>query len=314
MLDTGHIPTGFGTADVQIFYGSQTAEGNDWIAWKKPRGKTMADILLVGKGANGGVGVVGANSTAAGGGGGGSGGQTHLIMPLALLPEVLYLSLVGIVTGSQLRSFIALSPKLTAGAGIPVANDTLMMAYGGTVGGNASGATAGAAGAAGAIATVGLMPLGWQFATLSLAGQAGIIGGTTVSGANLTLPVTGLLVTGGTGGGGLPATATNGTLGGSFTVAGQFPAHDAPAATTVATTRPGNAAGGFMPIPKLGYWYGGLGSGSTHGSASGGGLFQARGGDGQPGCGGGGMGGALTGSIAAAVSNGGPAFAIITCW
>jgi hypothetical protein len=41
---------------------------------------------------------------------------------------------------------------------------------------------------------------------------------------------------------------------------------------------------------------------------------QSRGGDGAPGCGGGGMGGALTGSSAGAVGFGGEAFAILTCW
>lgn len=313
MLDFQHILAPTGASDVQIFYGTSTAEGGDWLTWIKPRGKTMIDILLVGKGANGGSGVIGANSTAAGGGGGGSGGQTRLTMPLALLPDVLYLSLMGIVTGSQLRSFITLSPRLAAGPGVPIVNDTLMMAYGGTIGGNAAGATAGSAGIAGAIATVGLMPLGWYY-SVAIAGQAGIIGGTTVSAANLTLPVTGLLVTGGTGGGGLPATATAGTVGGSFTVAGMFAAHNAPAATAVATTPPGIAAGGYYPVPKLLYGYGGLGSGSTHGSASGGGLVQTAGGCGAPGCGAGGMGGALTGSSAAVIANGGFSFAVFTCW
>lgn len=314
MLDVSHLPSRTGASVVQVFTGGAGIAGQDWVTWQKPRGKTMINIILVGKGANGGTGVVGANSTAAGGGGGGSGGQTHLTMPLALLPDRLYLSLAGVVTGSQLLSYITIAPRLAAGAGAPIANNTLMIAYGGTLGGNASGATAGIAGVAGAIATVGLMPLGWQFATLSLAGQAGIIGGTTVAAGNLTIPVTGLMVTGGTGGGGLPATATTGTVGGSFTVAGIFTPHTAPGAQATATLPPGNAASGYMPVPGMMYGYGGLGSGSTHGSASGGGLVQARGGDGMPGCGGGGMGGALTGSTASTVSNGGPAFAIITCW
>jgi hypothetical protein len=314
MRDLFHLPSASGASDVQIFLGNNTAEGTDWITWQKPRGKSMIHILLAGKGANGGSGVVGANSTAAGGGGGGSGGQVSLIMPLSMLPDLLYLSLMGVCTGNQLRSFITIAPKLTAGAGAPAANDTLMMAYGGTVGGNAAGATAGAAGAAGAISTVGLMPIGFAFCDVVLAGQAGIIGGTTVAGAALTLPLTGLIVTGGTGGGGLPAAAAVGTTGGSFTVAGSFPLHASPASVATATVPPGPGASGYQPIPKLAYFYGGLGSGSTHGTATGAGLVQAPGGNGGPGCGGGGMGGALTGSAVAAVSQGGQAIAIITCW
>jgi len=313
MLDISFIPTNTGSADVQVFYGTSTAAGNDWITWVKPRGKTMINIILVGKGGNGGLGVVGAVSTAAGGGGGGSGSQTHLTMPLALLPDRLYLSLAGYSATTNLASYIAISPKLTAGAGAPIANDTLMIANGGGNGGNAAGATAGAAGTAGSIATVGAMPLGWPFATLSLAGQAGIIGGTTVAGGALTIPVTGLWVTGGTGGGGLPASGA-GTAGGAFTVAGQFPPHIG-GIGGVTTTPPGNGAGGYRPIPNLFYGYGGTGGGSTDAAASGGGLRASIGGSGAPGCGGGGNGGSFTGTTPATVGGmGGVSFAIITCW
>jgi hypothetical protein len=312
MLDLSHLPVGTGAADVQLFFGTSTAAGNDWQTWVKPRGKTMLQIALFGKGGNGGTGVIGANSTAAGGGGGGSGGQTILTMPLALLPDALFLSLAGRSATTTLASYIALAAKLTAGAGAPTANDTLMIANGGGNGGNAAGATAGAAGAAGAIATAATMPLGWGFA-IALAGQAGIIGGTTVTAGNLTLPVTGLLLTGGTGGGGLPAAAAAGTNGGDINGAGQFFTLKGGQGNATATVPAAPGSAGCQPMPKIGLLYGGTGAASTHGTATGGGLVQGSGGDGAPGCGGGGGGGALTGSAAGVVGQG-VAFAIFTCW
>ena len=303
LFDLNHVPGPNGAAQVYYFSGLGQTLGL-LTPWPKPRGKSMIDILLVGPGGNGGAGAIGANSTAAGGGGGGSGGQTRLTMPLHLLPDTLYLSVMP--GGSSTTSRVSISPTTTA-------NDQLMVANAGGNGGNAAGATAGAAGAAGAIATVANMPLGWAFATV-LAGQAGIIGGTTVAGGALTLPLTGLLVTGGTGGGGLPAAATTGTNGGSITPAGSFLGLFPGLGPTVATTPAGSGNGGFRPIPNMPYGYGGTGGGSTHGSATGAGLVQSSGGNGAPGCGGGGSGGALTGSTAGVVGQGGPAFCIITVW
>jgi len=274
----------------------------------------MAHILLVGKGGNGGNSVAGAASTAAGGGGGGSGGQVSIMVPLWAIPDRLFLSLAGHSATTTLASYITIGLKLTAGAGAPVVNDTLIYANGGGNGGNASGATAGAVGAAGAISAAATMPLGWQWLDSALAGQAGIIGGVAVSGANLTLPTTGLMVTGGTGGGGLPAAAASGTNGGNFTVAGVFPAHAGGAAQATATNPANTGSHGYRPVAGSLYGYGGTGGGSTHGTATGGGLVASRGGNGAPGCGGGGGGGALTGSAAGGGGLGGPAFCIITCW
>ena len=66
MLDFGHLPVSTGAADVQTFIGTSQAVGTDWQTWVKPRGKSMIDILLIGKGGNGGTGVI----AVAGGGGG----------------------------------------------------------------------------------------------------------------------------------------------------------------------------------------------------------------------------------------------------
>lgn len=317
MHDFWHIPTKTGVAEVSYFKGTSTAAGNDWITWNKPRGKTMVSILLVGKGGNGGTGVIGA--AGAGGGGGGSGGQTFLVMPLALLPNTLFLTLAGISATTSLASFIAVNmSKLTAGAGGPIANDALMIANGGGNGGNAATTTGGTAGTAAAAATAVTMPLGWQFAHTVLGGQAGTAGGAgtttgTVGGA-LTLPLSGILVTGGTGGGAAPTTPGAGTAGGIITGAGQLPTITASTGGTAATVPPLNGSGGLLPIKNLMYGYGGQGGGGTFVVATTTGLVQSFGGNGAPGCGGGGMGGAYTGSSAGGVGMGGEAFALITCW
>lgn len=317
-LDVFNIPKSTGNADVFYFQGVGVAAGTDWITWEKPRGKGMVNIVLVGKGGNGGSGAIGGASAASGGGGGGSGGQTQLTMPLALLPDYLYISLAGIAPGITAQaSYIVVEPKLTAGAGAPVANNTLMIANGGSGGGNAAGATVGAVGNGGTVATAATMPLGWNFsggtAFGALAGQNGIIGNAAAGGA-LTLPVTGLWVTGGTGGAGVGNAGSTGSAGGNITGAGVFPTSAGGLAAGSQTAPPGSGQHGFTPRPGLTYYYGGTGGGSTGGSSTGAGLVQSSGGNGAPGCGGGASGGAFTGSTPGVAGLGGPAFCIITVW
>jgi len=314
MLDFQHLNKGTGPADVQEFFGQSGVLGQSFHTWFKPRGKTMCSILLLGKGGNGGNGVIGAASTAGGGAGGGSGGQTSITMPLVLLPDVLFLSLAGWSLTTALASTISIQPSQVAGGGAPVANNVLAIANGGGNGGNAAGATGGTAGTAGAIATAATMPLGWQWANLALAGQAGTSGGNNSSGGTLTLPLTGLIVTGGCGGGALAASATLGFNGGGITAAGVFPALAGGVGSSAATTPPGAGNSGALPFAKLKYFYGGSGAGATFGSATGGGLIQPNGGHGDVGCGGGGTSGALTGSAAGVAGNGGVAYCLIVCW
>lgn len=207
--------------NVTVLLGNSLTSGASWIQWVKPQNATMISILLVGKGGGGGTGVIGANSVSAGGGGGGSGAQTQVYVPAWAIPDTLYFSGGSPTITTTIHSYLAIQPNTTA-------NHTLAYAGGGGIGGNASAGTGGAAGAAGGAATAALMPLGWGFPQLALGGQAGIIGGAAIAGAALTIPTTGLFVTGGTGGGGLPAAAAAGTSGGSFTVPAApspFPAH-----------------------------------------------------------------------------------------
>lgn len=316
MLDFSHIPNRSGGADVQFFVGISNGgtAGESWQTWQKPRGKSMCHILLVGRGGNGGTGVIGANSTAAGGGGGGSGGQTSLILPLWAVPDTLYLALPAQTPNAGVNSVIAVGPNLSAGPGTPAVQLIFAMAAPGGPGGNAAGATAGAAGTAAGAAAAANMSLGWQWTDLVLGGVAGVIGGTTGAAGAFSFPTTGVSHMGGTGGGGLPAAAAVGTAGGSYNGISYFGPHGTLAAATAATIPPADGPSGFRAMPGVTVQYGGLGGGSTHGSATGAGLVQASGGYGAPGCGGGGMGGALTGSTAGRIGLGGSAYAVITCW
>jgi hypothetical protein len=141
-------------ADRKVFTVNSPSAGAGWQRFTRNPGTTMMHILALGGGGGGGAGAVGANSTAAGGGGGGSGGQTAIIIPCALLPETIFVSVgAGGAAGTAgIASRISVFPDTTA-------NHTIAFVNGGGAGGAAAGATAGAAGAAGAVASAANMPL-----------------------------------------------------------------------------------------------------------------------------------------------------------
>lgn len=304
MLDFSHLPSST-KADVQVFNVGSAVSAGSWQIWNRPRGVSMLHILCIGPGGNGGNGAVGAASTAAGGGGGGSGGQSVLVIPATLLPETLFCSVA--FTGSV---NVGIDPVSTTSV-----NTIICRATAGGAGGNAAGATAGAAGAAGTVNAIGSSCLaGLGFYTL-LAGQAGIIGGAAIAGAALTLPTTGLLITGGTGGAGVGNAASTGAAGGAFTVAGAFPPQPGGIAPGSQTVPAGNGSNGFDRVTNgLSYSYGGTGGASTGGAATGAGLKAGNGGAGGIGCGGGGGGGGFTGSTQGLGGRGGPGQVIITAW
>jgi len=291
---------------VDVYKGNTSVAGGNWQIWKKPPGKSFLHILLFGAGGNGGNGAVGLNSTAAGGGGGGSGGQTSIIIPLHMLPNVLYLSLAS--GGSGITSRIGVYPEV-------VTFSTIALANAGGNGGNAAGATAGGAGGAGAIATLATMPLAGVGTTTLLAGSAGVIGGVAVAAANLNMPTTGLYLTGGTGGGGLPSTGLSGNNGGAInTATALIPGVPAGAGAGAATTPGGSGSHGISYNKPVRFMLGGTGGGSSHGSATGTGLAGGAGGAGGFGSGGGGGGGALTGSTTGTGGRGGDSYAILSAF
>jgi len=309
MLDFSHIPERT-IANTQIFTGNSPTFGEVWQTWTKPRGVTMCSILLQGKGGNGGTSAPGAATAIAGAGGGSSGNMCHLIVPVSHLPDTLYLTLAGYGSASGVVSAIQISPN-TAVEG------RLASCAGGNNGGNSSGATRGTGGTAPTIATNLTMPLGWPYTQFVVAGQAGTNGGASqAAGSNLTIPVTGAIATGGTGGGGIDsATGTSGLVGGSFTITAgaDFPAHAGGTAGTTTAMVPGAGKNGYKLPDKL-FFYGGTGAGSSYNAATGAGLVQSPAGAGGYGSGGGGLAASQTGSVAQPAALGGPALCIITCW
>lgn len=308
MLDFFNLPSSTNT-NIQVFSANSASANNNFSTWNKPRGTSMCLILAFGGGGGGGSGVVGANSTAAGGGGGGSGSQTVLTIPSIFIPDVLFVT-VG-YGGNTATAGISTRVAVAADA---VANNCIAIANGGGAGGNASGATPGTAGSAGSAGSTTNAPLAGLGNYIFTAGQSGIVGNVGAAG-NLTLPTTGLLVTGGTGGAGLPATATNGNAGGSFTVAGVFPPAPGGTGANSATTPGGAGSNGINnAFRNLFFSYGGTGGGSSNGSATTTGLFGGNGGNGGIGSGGGGGGGCLTGGVAGIGGRGGDGQVIIISW
>jgi len=294
-------------SDVAIFSGNAMTAGTSWQTWTKPIGKAYAHIAIMGAGGGGGSGVIGAANAAGGGGGGGSGALTIIEVPLSFLPPRLYISVAGAKTGSALTTYVSTFPNTTSAHIVGIA-------LGGNAGGNASGAAGGTAGSGGVVASSSTMPIGWPFVKLVLAGQAGGVGGAAVSAPNVALPVTGLKVTSGTGGGGLPSSGS--TTGGSLTIIDPYPAHGGGSGALSATSSPSDGSAGYKLDASMfgNYYYGGTGGGSTNATATSTGLVQASGGNAAIGCGGGGMGAALTGATAGRLSYGGAGLVIITCY
>jgi hypothetical protein len=290
-------PTG---VNVQRFYANSQTAGGSWHVWQKPKNCSFVQIWLFGCGGNGGNGAVGANSTAAGGGGGGSGGQIQIMIPAWIVPDRLFMTLA--FGGTAISSYVSFDQTTTA-------QSVLLQAFNGGNGGNAAGATAGAAGAAAGVAGNSTMIRNGMGLATTVAGQAGIVGGVAVAGANQTAPITSLNLAGGTGGGGLPAAAAVGTAGGSFTGSGVWP-------SMAGGTSAGASSAGTKGADGLEFYNGIWLPTPGCGGASGGGTTGAggNGGDGATGCGGGGGGGAITGQVAGVGGRGGGAHCIVTWW
>lgn len=296
-------------ADIQEFSANTSTSGADWREWRRRPGTSMAWMICIGPGSNGGAGAVGANSAAAGGGGGGSGGQSIILTPLFYLPDILFVS-VGF-GGSGAGTRIAVYPQ---------ANATNIIVRAGNAaanGGNAAGATPGSAGTGSAANTTLLSGLSGFGSVQFIAGQDGIIGGVAIAGGSVAFPQTGLRLTGGAAGGGVPAAGQVGSSGGGILSGGAgsiFGATSGGVGGTSTTTPGGAGDAGFNVNTDLQFCYGGAGGGSSHGSATGAGLFGGKGGDGAIGCGGGGGGGCLTGGTAGLGGRGGDGYAAIISW
>lgn len=300
MLDFGHLPTPTGNSDVQLFTCPSTVNQLQWHTWLKPRGKTMMHAILASGGGAGGNGATGvAASARVGGGSGGSSGLTRLTIPLAFVPDALYVQ-VGrggdSIIGNPLLSYIA--AKYSAATPGTVNPNNIFAVSGAAAPTN--GTIAGAAGAGGTIATIAAMPLAHMGHFDFIAGTNGASGGAAA---------------GAVGGAAAQPTATPfwGASGGAGTTSADFAggAFTANADSLFSEMRPATAAagsnhgsGGFtLWTPFISF--GGGGGGSSNAGVGG------NGGNGGLGCGGGGGGGGTTGGTGGA---GGSGFVLIICW
>ena len=314
MFDLGHLPKG---ADVQAYFGGTgSATAHTWrqFVWEKPTGKTWlwGSIIGAGAGAGGGFSAA-AGSTRGGGGGGAPGGNITFFVPLALLPDILYIvagtggaggapSAAGIGGG---ESGFGLGPNMIiSGTGV-VQPDALFFTPAGGAGAAASGASSGGAGSTGANGTSALAGFVYTAAysgnpgTASGGSQTGAVGGGTFS-VPLTRPIPGC------GGAGV-GTANTDFAGGTATAVGTL------ASSVIALPIAGAAGGGNGTHGYERYNSAGVpmifvpssGGGSSGASGTGG-----YGGNGGLGCGGSGGGGGVTGG---AGGNGGQGAVFLIC-
>jgi hypothetical protein len=274
-----------------------------WRTWEKPRGISTIHITCFGAGGGGGSGLGGA-SFGFGAGGGGSGGQTTLLIPAHVLPDVLYVSpgkggrgatSDGLSVLNGIASYVSIAPSIDAIYVVCFANGGF-------------GSISQGAGAGGIVVTQANALMSSQGFFFALAGHAGGSGNSAAL-RNVTYPATGLLLSGGAGGGG--GNATRGGNGGSVTAPTQ-------ASFSLITSRGGGAEGTgnpgddgislFQPLMSIGGG-GGSGQGSTAN------VIVGNGGHGGFGSGGGGMG--VTGSttpVGKSSGNGGDGLVIIQCF
>jgi len=301
MLDTFGLPPSF-RGDVQLYTRPVTANNTQWDVWRKPRGVSMCQMLVFGGGGGGGGGFSDVAGTPRGGGGsGGSAGFARAVIPIFLLPDILYIQVGaggqgvgsgGGTAGSGQLSFISVYP---ANSG-----SNLVLGSGGaaTGGGTGTGSAAGAAGAAGS--TPAVQPFGGLGQFNALGGQAGVAGGVQTGSAGPSISLgTGVLLTGGAGGAGTQSADFAG--GGFVALSTSYISEQRPATAAAGSF---NGSGG----PQL--WTPFFSYGGCGGSASDAGIGGA-GGNGARGAGGGGGGGGTTGGRG---GDGGDGLVVIVCW
>ena len=306
--------------DVSYFEGTSTVTLTQWRTWHKPRGCKWIYALGVGGGSSGGAGI-NTGTTSGGGAGGGSGAQSSFLIPAFLLPDTLYVQAgtggkqadspaSGAVGVAGIPTYIAPEPFTTLNAGL-----TYLIANNGQATGAAATATVGGvAGTAAVVGTLASMPLAARGFHTFLVGQAGTAGGTNAAaGTNVTYPATGLLVSGGAGGGGCNGATgfAGGTVSASTSGLGtNFVQSISGGIAAVGSTPAGRGIDGIIRF--LGHRWGGTGGGGA--TTTSGGIAGA-GGNGAPGCGGGGGGGCnTTNTTIGRGGNGGDGFVILAAF
>jgi hypothetical protein len=302
MLDFGHLPKPL-TGTVDYFPGFSDTNGGQWEVWNKPRGCTFIRILTIAGGGGGGRGgaATGAATSAGGGGGGGSSGMTTLTIPAIFVPDRLYVSSgLGGAGGSAgagsagISSIVAIAPANVNIYILCYAN----AGSGGGAGGNTTTA-GGVGGSSGGTAVIATANQGFQGHLNGISGQSGAAGGSSI-----TYPTTGILLSGGSGGGTINTNVSS-SAGNVNAPASQTSVYTLFQTLTAVAFSDGQAGVElYQPLMSCG----GVGGGA---SISGG----RRGGAGGFGSGGGGGGAAIqSGASGGAGGKGGDGLVVIQTW
>jgi hypothetical protein len=313
MLDYLHIPDSTG-GTVDYFPGISDTDGGCWVVWEKPRGAHMIRITCISGGGGGGSGFSSNTTTNRGGGGGGGSSAISIVtIPAYVLPDRLYVS-----SGIGGKGGDANPADGTANLGsdgvrsyVCIAQDTgviyrVCYANSGKAGTTPPDAvpTGGTGGAAGTVATIADMLLASYGIRNFIAGQSGGSGGSSGLAPSINYPLTGLLLSGGTGGHGSSQIATTNTI-------------DAPIQTVYNIFSTLSSIGGASGIgyPGREIYQPLLSTGATGGSSGGstGTVAGGNGGAGGFGSGGGG-GGAGGAGVAGGGGKGGNGLIIIHTW
>lgn len=320
-----NFPIPYQNCQVRVFLGQGSGNAiatNDTMYYTIPDSHSMVYMMLVGGGGGGGGGTTTAAGVAGnGGGGGGSGACVKAIIPAMFLPKTL-----RIFPGNGGRGGAAATSGsagrisyITSGSASVNPGNLILRSGAADAGG---GNTNGTAGTAGTIATVATMysGIGPSIFNTLLAGQAATAGGSAAVGASIVFPTTGLMMTGGAGGGGV--SAANATFAGGNIGTGWSDVNFQTASRTISGGA-GGATGGSdgysnridllsdmgtrFPLENTCVFLGGSGGGSSGTSGDGG-----RGGNGGIGCGGGGGGAGR--SAGGEGGHGGPGMIVIISW
>jgi len=256
--------------------GTDTTTG--WQTWMKPAGCAWIYILMIASGGGGGRSNNGALTVAAAGGGGS--GQTRLLIPAFVVPDILYIRPgaggAGATTpgagGVGITSYVSMQPNTT------VAN-MIVQQQGGNGGLGAASSFGGTFGGAG-ITTPAIQCLG-LFTTVGAGNAATGATAANASGSSVAFTSSGIYTPGAGGGNGTGA-------GGNITNAVIFPTINGGAGSTGGAGNPGFQLGamwtpGLKSFPMI--WSGGAGGG---GSSAVGGVAGAGGNAAYGGGGGGG--------------------------
>lgn len=320
MLDFLHIIDN-PKADIQRFWGAANGGLSDWQTWRKPRGCNWIYVLAAGAGASGGCGINSA-TTSGGGAGGAGGGQTTVLLPAMFVPDILFVQ-CG-VGGKQPAALVSGALPVIGGSTFvcidasTVTNNILIKVPGGYGGVGIAAATATTGGTSSSTSgnIITQQPLSGRGIYTLLSSIVGFAGGTnTTAGTNITLPATGVMVSGGAGGGGSDTTATA-YAGGGFTaigLGGKTPSLNGGTAGTTGTPAGRGDDGMWNVAYPYTYFLGGAGGGGASGTDATG--VAGAGGNGAPGCGGGGAGGSnTTATTLARPGDGGDGFVWIISW